>query len=127
MAPDGHWLRNVINLCRWKIDLRKPARNINLFRRVCPVIHTPRDANDLLTFVEGIGSEGLDPADYGADALRQAIAGGGAALDTAATDTFVKVASDLAAKGISREQVAQKLQECLHQALAQLEAASRQA
>ncbi len=40
--------------------------------------------------------------------------------------TLNKVSSDLAAKGISREQVAQKVQECLHQALAQLEAASRQ-
>jgi hypothetical protein len=42
-------------------------------------------------------------------------------------ETLSKVSSDLAAKGISREQVAQKVQECLHQALAQLEAASRQA
>ena len=42
-------------------------------------------------------------------------------------ETLSKVSSDLAAKGISREQVAQKFQECLHQALAQLEAASRQA
>lgn len=33
-----------------------------------------------------------------------------------------KVAGDLAAKGLAREQVALKLQECLHQALAQLEA-----
>ncbi|WP_298245499.1 DUF1476 domain-containing protein [uncultured Bradyrhizobium sp.] len=33
-----------------------------------------------------------------------------------------KVSGDLAAKGLGREQVAQKLQECLHQALAQLEA-----
>ncbi|QOZ53263.1 DUF1476 domain-containing protein [Bradyrhizobium sp. CCBAU 53338] len=41
--------------------------------------------------------------------------------------TLNKVSDDLAAKGISREQVAQKVQECLHQALAQLEAASRQA
>jgi len=41
-------------------------------------------------------------------------------------ETLSKVSSDLAAKGISREQVAQKVQECLHQALAQLEAASRQ-
>nr|AWM07537.1 DUF1476 domain-containing protein [Bradyrhizobium symbiodeficiens] len=32
-----------------------------------------------------------------------------------------KVSGDLAAKGIAREQVAAKLQECLHQALAQLE------
>jgi len=42
-------------------------------------------------------------------------------------ETLSRVSSDLAAKGISRQQVAQKLQECLHQALAQLEAASRQA
>lgn len=42
-------------------------------------------------------------------------------------ETLNKVSADLAAKGISREQVAQELQECLHQALAQLEAASRQA
>jgi hypothetical protein len=41
--------------------------------------------------------------------------------------TLNKVAGDLAAKGISREQVAQKVQECLRQALVQLEAASRQA
>ncbi|MEY9121164.1 hypothetical protein ABH994_003619 [Bradyrhizobium yuanmingense] len=33
-----------------------------------------------------------------------------------------KVAGDLAGKGIAREQVAARLQECLHQALAQLEA-----
>ena len=33
-----------------------------------------------------------------------------------------KVSGDLATKGLAREQVAQKLQECLHQALAQLEA-----
>ena len=33
-----------------------------------------------------------------------------------------RVSGDLAAKGVAREQVAQKLQECLHQALAQLEA-----
>ncbi|UPK31615.1 DUF1476 domain-containing protein [Bradyrhizobium sp. 186] len=33
-----------------------------------------------------------------------------------------RVAGDLAGKGVSREQVARKLQECLHQALQQLEA-----
>jgi hypothetical protein len=33
-----------------------------------------------------------------------------------------KVAGDLAAKGVARDQVAAKLQECLHQALQQLEA-----
>ncbi|HEX4738372.1 MAG TPA: L,D-transpeptidase family protein [Allosphingosinicella sp.] len=57
---------------------------------------TKRDATDLLAFVQGIGAEGLDPADYGPDALTQAMAGDPATLDTVATDTFVKVASDLA-------------------------------
>ena len=33
-----------------------------------------------------------------------------------------KVSGDLAAKGVAREQVAAKLQECMHQALQQLEA-----
>lgn len=37
-------------------------------------------------------------------------------------DIIRKVASDLAGKGVSTEQVAQKLQECQHQALQQLEA-----
>lgn len=36
-------------------------------------------------------------------------------------DIVSKVSGDLAAKGVAREQVAAKLQECLHQALAQLE------
>jgi hypothetical protein len=36
--------------------------------------------------------------------------------------TLNKVARDLDASGISQEQVAQKFRECLHQALAQLEA-----
>lgn len=40
-------------------------------------------------------------------------------------DVIGKVAGDLAGKGIVREQVALKLQECLHQALAQLEADKR--
>ncbi|MET4114959.1 hypothetical protein ABIB90_001963 [Bradyrhizobium sp. JR4.1] len=37
-------------------------------------------------------------------------------------DVVGKVSADLAARGVSREQVAAKLQECLHQALQQLEA-----
>ena len=37
-------------------------------------------------------------------------------------DVVSKVSGDLAGKGIAREQVAAKLQECLHQARAQLEA-----
>jgi len=37
-------------------------------------------------------------------------------------DVVGKVSADLAGKGVGREQVALKLQECLHQALQQLEA-----
>ena len=42
-------------------------------------------------------------------------------------ETLSKVSSDLATKGISREQVARKVQECLHQALEQLAAAGSKA
>jgi len=37
-------------------------------------------------------------------------------------EVVAKVAGDLASKGVSREQVAQKFQECLHQAVQLLEA-----
>jgi len=37
-------------------------------------------------------------------------------------DVVNKVSGDLASAGVGREQVAQKLQECLHQAMQQLEA-----
>jgi murein L,D-transpeptidase YcbB/YkuD len=53
------------------------------------------EARDLLAFIEGIGAEGLDPADYGADRLRAAIEEGGEDLDRTASATFNKVASDL--------------------------------
>lgn len=57
---------------------------------------TQRDAADLLAFIQGIGAEGLDPADYGPDALSQATTGDPAMLDSVATATFLKLASDLA-------------------------------
>jgi hypothetical protein len=37
-------------------------------------------------------------------------------------DVVGKVSGDLAARGVSREQVARKFQECLHQAVQQIEA-----
>ncbi|TPQ37930.1 DUF1476 domain-containing protein [Bradyrhizobium guangdongense] len=44
-------------------------------------------------------------------------------LESQTSDDIIrKVASDLAGKGVPTEQVAQKLQECQHQALQQLEA-----
>jgi murein L,D-transpeptidase YcbB/YkuD len=53
-------------------------------------------AQELLTYVEQIGQEGLDPADYGPDRLRAALAGNDeAALTQVATPIFLKLAQDL--------------------------------
>ncbi|MDA9422705.1 MULTISPECIES: DUF1476 domain-containing protein [Bradyrhizobium] len=41
--------------------------------------------------------------------------------DRTMDEVLDKVSADLAGKGVAREEVAQKLQECLHQALQQLE------
>jgi murein L,D-transpeptidase YcbB/YkuD len=55
------------------------------------------DAKELAAFIESVGDEGLDPADYDGAALREAIAAGDDdALDRTATASFVKLASDLA-------------------------------
>ncbi|MBV8686796.1 MAG: L,D-transpeptidase family protein [Alphaproteobacteria bacterium] len=55
------------------------------------------DAKELAAFIDQIDEEGLDPSDYNAAALRDAVANGDDdALDRVATSTFVKVASDLA-------------------------------
>ena len=49
----------------------------------------------LLAFIDGIGAEGLDPADYDRDGLRAAIEARGETLDRVATEVFLSVASDL--------------------------------
>jgi murein L,D-transpeptidase YcbB/YkuD len=54
-----------------------------------------RDAEELLAYVQNIGEEGLDPADYRLEALREAIEGKSPLMGDLATDVFVKVASDL--------------------------------
>jgi murein L,D-transpeptidase YcbB/YkuD len=54
-----------------------------------------KDTEALLAYVEGIGQEGLDPADYNPAALRRAIDGKGDEMDSVATATFMKVAGDL--------------------------------
>ena len=54
------------------------------------------DAKDLLAFIDALGDEGLDPADYGRATLSAAIDGhDDAALSQVATRTFLKVAHDL--------------------------------
>jgi murein L,D-transpeptidase YcbB/YkuD len=53
-------------------------------------------AESLLAVIEGIGAEGLTPADYQPDALRAALdAGEGPALDAAASQAFVWLVEDL--------------------------------
>ena len=53
-------------------------------------------AQALLDYVEAIGAEGLNAASYGPDRLRNAIASGSDALiASAATDTFLRLATDL--------------------------------
>jgi murein L,D-transpeptidase YcbB/YkuD len=63
-------------------------------------------AAELLDYVEQIGAEGLDRADYNAERLSAAIEGGDQlALNAAATDTFLSVSSDLAlghVRGVAR-------------------------
>jgi len=54
-------------------------------------------ATDLLAYVERIGEEGLDPADYDPIGLRAALESGDETVFSAiATDTFLRVSSDLA-------------------------------
>ncbi|HEY0113648.1 MAG TPA: L,D-transpeptidase family protein [Allosphingosinicella sp.] len=53
------------------------------------------DARELLKFIDGIGSEGLDAADYDRAALRAAIEDKSDALGEIATPLFMKVANDL--------------------------------
>ena len=53
-------------------------------------------AAELLRYVEGVGAEGLDPADYSLDRLRAAIAAGDeAAITPVASQAFLKLAADL--------------------------------
>ena len=54
-------------------------------------------AQDLLAYVQRIGEEGLDPPAYPPHRLQAAIAAGDQlALDTIATDVFLRISSDLA-------------------------------
>ncbi|GGD58607.1 L,D-transpeptidase family protein [Erythrobacter arachoides] len=54
------------------------------------------NANALIAAIEAVGAEGLDPADYRADRLREAMAQGeGEALDRLASTTFAWLVEDL--------------------------------
>ncbi|MDT9599004.1 L,D-transpeptidase family protein [Sphingosinicella rhizophila] len=60
-----------------------------------PLPWSREDAEALAAFVEQIGSEGLDPADYEPDRLRALIASNDAALASIATSTFLHLVTDL--------------------------------
>ena len=63
------------------------------------------DAEALLSLVEAIKEEGLDPADYDPAQLRSALASGNdATLNSTATAIFMHLASDLS-EGLGEEQV----------------------
>jgi hypothetical protein len=58
------------------------------------------DAKELLTYIERVNEEGLDPADYAPAKLRAAIDGSdNAQLSAVATETFLRLSSDLAMPG----------------------------
>lgn len=62
-----------------------------------PPIWAVSDAQELLAYIQSIGQEGLTPADYNAAGLAAAIASGDPVrLSQVASDSFDKVASDLA-------------------------------
>jgi murein L,D-transpeptidase YcbB/YkuD len=65
----------------------------------------PRDAQDLLAFINQIGSEGLDPADYDPAGLAVALRSGNPLhLAQTATDRFNRVSGDLAFGHVPREE-----------------------
>ena len=62
-----------------------------------PLMWHPRDVQELLGFIQQIGSEGLDPLDYDAAGLLAAMRSGNPVLmSQAASDRFNLVSSDLA-------------------------------
>ena len=69
------------------------------------LIWHPRDAQDLLAFIEQIGSEGLDPVDYDPAGLAMALRSGNPLLlAQTATDRFNRVSGDLAFGHVPRDE-----------------------
>jgi murein L,D-transpeptidase YcbB/YkuD len=67
-----------------------------------PVLWTRPAAEALLAYVEGVGAEGLKPAAYGPDRLSRAIAARDeGAMASAATDIFLRLASDLSGGAVN--------------------------
>ena len=72
-----------------------------------PLLWQPRDAQDLLVFIQQIGGEGLDPVDYDPAGLIAALRSGHPLMiSQAATERFNRLSSDLAlghVRGADRE------------------------
>ena len=74
----------------------QPAVETPAAAPIAAVAWTRETAQSLLEYVEGVDAEGLNPADYGRDRLRDAIAGRDEpGMASAATDTFLRLAADL--------------------------------
>jgi murein L,D-transpeptidase YcbB/YkuD len=68
-----------------------------------PAIWDPVSAQDLLYYIQQVGSEGLSPADYEPEGLAAAIQSGNPALmSQVATDRFNRISSDLALGHVKR-------------------------
>jgi murein L,D-transpeptidase YcbB/YkuD len=77
--------------------LAPPVAATPVVEELPPPLWQVADATDLLTFIQGIGSEGLDPNDYDPGGLILAMRSGDPlALAKAATERFNRVSSDLA-------------------------------
>ena len=74
-----------------------PEAGTPVVEELPPPIWQVRDAQDLLAYIIGIGTEGLDPADYDPAGLNRAIRSGDpVVMSQAATERFNRVSSDLA-------------------------------
>lgn len=74
-----------------ELALRELQSQVAAFRWTRPA------AQDLLAYVRQVGQEGLDPVDYAPERLAAALAANDEGLlSTAATDTFLRLSSDLA-------------------------------
>jgi murein L,D-transpeptidase YcbB/YkuD len=75
----------------------QPAQPAPMPPPLPPAIWDVASVQQLLTYIEGIGAEGLNPADYDPQGLEAALASGDVnALSAAATQRFNLVSSDLA-------------------------------
>ena len=78
-------------------DQAQPAATAPVPQPLPPVVWDPLSAEDLLHYIQQVGVEGLNPADYDPQGLQTAItAGDPLLLSAAATQRFNLISSDLA-------------------------------